>query len=732
MPSERATAPVNSRPVLRPLLLALLLAASAQAQADLFGVVADAETAGPIVGATVALVDAAGAARGQATGTEGQFVFRGLRPGRYLVRVSAVGYAASADTLVLADGERRDLAVALAPATAALGGVEVEAAPAQALREAGLTRLRPADLAALPTGDPGGDLAAGLLVAPGLSTVGDRGGQLSVRGGTPTQNLVLIDGIPLFQPFHLLGGYSALPAGVVRSADVYTGGWPARFGGRIASVVDVTGRTGHKRRVGGAVTASPVLVGAELEVPVVPGDVSLLASARQSVVERSGEVLGVDLPYRFSDAFAKAHARLDATSTLQATALLSADDGDVGINGNRITTRTEAAGGRFFSISSAFAAAIDISAYASRFTTTFEPVGSPRREAEAQTYGGRFGYVYYLGPHTIRTGIQTSSYLFRYAFRPGAEARQNTSEGSVFVDADLALGGGVRVEPGLRVQTFPAQARTTSVEPRALVSWAVGRHVVRAAAGVYRQEIVGLQDQRDVGDVFTAWTTTQAGLPVPTAVHVLAGWEGVVGPLRLGVEGYAKALSGQTILLDGRLLSTNGDARGVELTAAVRLPGVRLDARYGAQSLAYRDAERTYRPPFHRPHRLAVDGRVERGPFALAVAVQLTSGRPYTQVVGAFLDLDEDLRRGVPIETALGEPTVLLAPEPYGARTPPYARLDVSAEWALRIPGARAVVQAAVLNATDRANVFYYDALRAERVDQLPLLPTLGLRVEVE
>ena len=56
----------------------------------------------------------------------------------------------------------------------------------------------------------------------------------------------------------------------------------------------------------------------------------------------------------------------------------------------------------------------------------------------------------------------------------------------------------------------------------------------------------------------------------------------------------------------------------------------------------------------------------------------------------------------------------------------------MSVEYAVRLSRVRAVVQAAVLNATDRANVFYYDALRAERVDQLPLLPTVGLRVEVE
>ncbi len=718
--------------MVRPLLLALLVAAGplARAQADVFGVVVDAESSGPLVGATVALVDAAGGVQGRAAGSEGQFVFRTLTPGRYLLRVTAVGYQPSADTLSLADGERLDLAVALELRTATLDGVEVEAQDAPIVREAGLERLRPADLAVLPSGDPGGDLATALLAQPGVTTLGDRGGQLAVRGGTPTQNLVLVDGIPLFQPFHLLGGYSALPAGVVRSADVYAGGWPARFGGRIASVVDVVGRTASKRRVAGAATLSPFLAGAELQIPVVPGEVSLMAAGRQSLIDRTDRALGTDLPYRFGDAFAKVHARLDATTTLQGTALYATDDGDLGRNGNQLTTTSQAAGGQFFSISSAFAAALDISAYWSRYQTTFAPVGAPRRESDATVFGGRFGYVYYLGPHTVRTGLQASSYLFRYAFRPDAETRQNTSEGSVFVDAEFDLGGGVRLEPGLRVQTFPAQAQPTSVEPRLLVSWVRGQQVVRAAGGLYRQEIVGLTDQRDVGDVFTAWTTTSTSLPIPTALHGLVGWEGAVAEgVRVGVEGYAKALSGQTIFAGGRLLSTNGEAFGADVSASLRRPGLRLDARYGAASVTYRDAERSYRPPFYRPHRLSVNGRAERGAFAAAVAFELTSGRPYTPVVGAYRDLSGP---GTPDVGAPGRPVVLVDPEPFGARTPPYARLDVSLEWAVQLARARAVVQAAVLNATDRTNVFYYDALRAERVDQLPLIPTLGLRVEVE
>ncbi|MEM6285752.1 MAG: carboxypeptidase regulatory-like domain-containing protein [Bacteroidota bacterium] len=751
--ARRAGAPVNSAPVtvrLLVLLGAALLGAGASAQsASVFGVAVDAEAGGPVVGATVVLDDGAGTRRGRAAGTEGEFAFTGLPPGEYALRVSAVGYAATDTTLVLGFGDRVDLAVPLRPEARTMGGVSVQAEAAESPREAGLTRLYPADVSALPTPDPGGDLAAALLLQAGVTTAGDRGGQLSVRGGTPTQNLVLVDGIPLFQPFHLLSSYSALPAGVVRSADVYAGGFPARFGGRIASVVDVTGRTANKNRLDGAVTLSPFLAGVEVEVPVVPGDVSVMASARESLVQEAAAQVGVDLPYRFRDAYAKAHARLDATSSLQATVLRSFDEGTLGRRtpeadpgrpeaGPRdvLTQRTEAAGGQFFSISSAFAAALDVSAYWSRHTSTFAPSNAPPRTSTSSVFGGRFGYVYYLGPHTVRTGIQASTYRFEYAFdaRFGGE-RVSTSEGTVYVDADLGLGA-VRIEPGVRVQAFPSQARSVSVEPRLLASWAGGGHVVRAAGGVYRQEIIGLTDQRDIGDVFTAWSTTIRGAPVPRAVDALAGWEGPVAPgLRLGAEGYLKRLSGQTILVDGRLLSTNGDAAGLDLTASVRRGGLRVDARYGFSAVTYRDAERTYRPPFDRPHRATLTARYARGGWAAGLAFQVTSGRPASRVRGTYRDLsDIDLPGGFPgdIATAPGDPTVLFEAEPYATRTPSYHRLDVSVERAIRIGRAEAVLQASVVNATDRANVFYYDALRDERVDQLPLLPSLGLRVEID
>ena len=81
----------------------------------------------------------------------------------------------------------------------------------------------------VPMPDVSSDLMAYLLTMPGVVTVGDRGGQLFVRGGTPTQNLVLIDGMRIYQPAHIVGFYSVVPADILAYADVYAGGFGARW-----------------------------------------------------------------------------------------------------------------------------------------------------------------------------------------------------------------------------------------------------------------------------------------------------------------------------------------------------------------------------------------------------------------------------------------------------------------------------------------------------------------------
>lgn len=735
------------------LVLAPALAAqpTGDESATLAGIVREAGTGEVLPGASVLLtsLDAPNATpRGRAATAEGGFIFTDVAPGRYTLRASFTGHVTRTDTLALEPGAEIEYVIELRPRE--IGDVLVEAGSDREPIQAGRVALRPAEIANLPGPDPGGDLLQAITFQPGVVALGDRGGQLTVRGGTPVQNLVLVDGIPLFQPFHIVGFYSAIPADVVSQADIYAGGYPARYGGRISSVVDVTTRNGSKQRFAARATAAPFLAGLQLEGPIVPGAVSAVVSVRESVVEDVGQAVGRDFPYRFGDALAKVHAQLDGTTFLTATALRTSDRGALaaGPNGEAgVRWSNEGAAGRFFSISPHFAAALDIGVFATRYTAEFEPTRGATRASTASAYGGNFGYVYYLGPHTVRAGFGGQTFLFDYAFDTfEGSTRENTTEGHFFVDADIAIGPRITLEPGIRIQGFPSQTRNPSVEPRGRATWEItDDHAVSLAGGLYRQEIIGLADQLDVGDGFIAWAPTIDGRGIPRAVHGIAGWDGRFGrTFGLGVEVYGKQLYNQVLLLtDPEPARVDGEVIGLDMRADWRLGPLSLDAVYGLSRTVYRDTYRqgnrastegeapdAYNPPHDRTHRGRLVARVDAAGWSLGARAELASGRPYSRVVGAFLDVGG--RRPSDTRTEEGQPAVVLTDTPYDTRTPAYFRLDLSAERRFDLGAAGLVVQGSLINATDRANLYTFDLFQGERVDQFRVIPSVGIRVEVE
>jgi hypothetical protein len=728
-------------PRIRLLLLlgcaAVLLAPSAVGQrASVRGVVTDAESGESLVGVNVVVESEDGRRLGRATDRDGRFALAGLLPGRYTLAASFLGYAAHADTLAVSFGDRVELEIALVPDEAEMEAVtvETEGVPPTAA-PAGLVRVRAADLATIPAPDLSADLASYLTLQPSITSIGDRGGQLYVRGGTPTQNLVLVDGMRLFQPFHIVGFYSAFPAEIVQSADVYAGGFGARYGGRISSVIDVQTRNGSKQRFGGAASVAPFLTAVRVEGPIVRDEASFIVSVRESVIERLAEpFVGEPLPYRFGDAFGKIHFFTGPASFVTVSGLRTTDRGTIsGSTGDatRIDWTNEAAAARFFYLPPSLAsAALDLSVNYAAYRSGFEPERGPARDADVKSFGGSFGLAYFHDHAEVRFGFAGQTLSFDYAFdrtrRPNAE---NTTEGNAFVDAAVDLGA-FRIEPGLRLQFFPSQRRNTSVEPRLRAAWAAtGATTLSTAFGVYRQEIVGLTDERDIGDVFLAWASIPEGEPTPRALHAIAGVETRAGGLKLSAEGYAKQLDAMQVLLGDRgLVRSNGEVFGLDLKAEGRRGSLYGFASYGLSASTYRNAREEYRPPHDRRHRVSLVGEFSRGPWRLAARWQLASGRPFTRIIGIYDDLGA-ADAGGGFLTEDGTTTLLVEPAPFRGLTPTYYRLDISAERDFKLGAALLTLQASLINATDRANFFYYDAFRADRVDQFPLIPSLGLRV---
>ena len=133
------------------------------------------------------------------------------------------------------------------------------------------------------------DVFRSLQLLPGVSAVGDGSSGLYIRGGTPDQNLVILDGMTVYHVDHFFGVFSAFNANAIKDIQVYKGGYPARFGGRLASVVELTGKTGDVNEPSFAFGANLLSTNAVLELPLF-GHGSWLISFRRSYTDviRSG------------------------------------------------------------------------------------------------------------------------------------------------------------------------------------------------------------------------------------------------------------------------------------------------------------------------------------------------------------------------------------------------------------------------------------------------------------
>jgi hypothetical protein len=128
------------------------------------------------------------------------------------------------------------------------------------------------------------DLFRALHLMPGVQTGTDGLGGLHVRGGNPEHNLILIDGVPVYNAAHAAGLFSIFNTDAIRSARLIKGGFPARYGGRLSSVLDVHTREGNLRQFSGQAEIGLLTARASLEGPFVRDKSSFFVSARRSLM----------------------------------------------------------------------------------------------------------------------------------------------------------------------------------------------------------------------------------------------------------------------------------------------------------------------------------------------------------------------------------------------------------------------------------------------------------------
>ncbi|MRX37734.1 TonB-dependent receptor plug domain-containing protein [Flavobacterium sp. LC2016-23] len=124
------------------------------------------------------------------------------------------------------------------------------------------------------------DILKVALTIPGVKTAGEGSSGFNVRGGKEDQNLVLLDNATLYNPTHLFGFFSSLNPYTINKVDIYKGGIPSEYGGRLSSVFDIISKNGNTEKFTGEGGLGPVTSNLTASIPVVKGKASLLVGGR--------------------------------------------------------------------------------------------------------------------------------------------------------------------------------------------------------------------------------------------------------------------------------------------------------------------------------------------------------------------------------------------------------------------------------------------------------------------
>lgn len=242
-----------------------LRAFGSQRNATVKGRILDANSGEPIAGANVLL---AGTTRSTSTNQKGEYALQ-VPIGLYDLQITTVGYIEERKPVaIVGDGnlstELFDTSYELEEITIRERAFESNVTDARM----GINSLDVSSIKRLPSFLGEADVLKSLTFLPGVSTVGDGASGFNVRGGNFDQNLILMDGAPVFYPSHMLGFFSLINSDMVDGLTLYRGGVPARYGGRISSVLDIRLKEGNKRSWDANLGVGPITSKAFVEGPL--------------------------------------------------------------------------------------------------------------------------------------------------------------------------------------------------------------------------------------------------------------------------------------------------------------------------------------------------------------------------------------------------------------------------------------------------------------------------------
>lgn len=240
------------------------------------GHVKDAKTGEPVIGASVQV---AGSSIGTSTDQFGYYTLM-VPAGAQTINIQSIGMEdARRRLMVRGDGR---LNIEMGSTVLTLKNVIISAQKASSIRntQLGLQRLDIKTIKQVPVVFGEADILRVVLTTPGVKTVGEASTGLNVRGGSADQNLILFNDLNIYNPAHFFGMFSAFNPEVVKDVELFKGSIPARYGGRLSSVVNINGREGNKKEFAGSAGIGLLTSRLMIEGPLVKDKSSFILGGR--------------------------------------------------------------------------------------------------------------------------------------------------------------------------------------------------------------------------------------------------------------------------------------------------------------------------------------------------------------------------------------------------------------------------------------------------------------------
>ncbi|GAA4374616.1 TonB-dependent receptor [Hymenobacter koreensis] len=443
--------------------------ANSSGKATVAGHVRDSKTGEPVTGVTVYVESPA---VGAATDQFGYYSLT-LPLGRHVVLVRGIGVKNTKRTVLLHNDGKLEIEVEedVTPLREVI--IEAEKDRNVSGMQMGLERLDIKTIRQVPTAFGEADLLRVVLTLPGVKSVGEGSTGLNVRGGATDQNLILFNDATVYNPAHLFGFFTAFNPDMLKSVELYKSAIPAKYGGRLSSVLDIATREGNRKKFEATGGIGPLTSRLTLEGPIVADKASFIVSGRSSysdwILHRLPNGSFRESSASFYDLSGHASSELNAQNTLFLTGYVSRDkfklasDTTYGyVNRNASMKWKHIFNNRFYGVATAA-----YSHYAYDISSEKNPVNASVLGFGLNQANAQLDFNYYLNPkNSLEFGLST----VRYRIEPGSLlpvgdeslikrevlSREQGLESAVYLSDRIDLTPRLSVALGLRYSFYHA------------------------------------------------------------------------------------------------------------------------------------------------------------------------------------------------------------------------------------------------------------------------------------